>query len=376
MWIRFLVVPALLLALLGPAFAAEPKGEEAEAYFGFDISRFAEADARESAFRTQYGDRLGSKKFAEYLQGLGLSRESYDKANAAWWQRFRADESGRLEARFHIERGKHFVKLNYGDALDHRQEKREGVTLEQYARAAVELSLNPKSKHDEILRKHGFRDLKKWEQVSEAWIQAMREDRTVMQQYGTLYYEFAGPDFAKKREEQLGKLLAERFEEEEDDSPPPPREAPPTAEDYAAQLASPQPKERWYAARQFSHECYRWKTGYGNGDADPRNKLCTPESLRAKVLPLAFEALEKHDDETIDSAAHPLDYVKEFELGTTDLRIAIKKAIDRDRKRLAELEAEFGSVQDKAVPRRMELRQLINAYTSTIRELERELQSW
>ena len=374
MRIRFLVVPALLFALLGPAFAAEPKGEEAESYFGFDIPRLAEASARERAFDTQYGDRLGSKKFAEYLQGLGLSRESYDKANAAWWRRFRADETGRLEARFHIESGRHFVKLNYGDAPDHRQEKRQGVTLEQYARTAVELGLSPESKRDEILRKHGFRDPKNWEQVSEAWIQAMREDQIVRQQYGMLYYGFAGPDFMKKQEEQLGKQLAARYEE--DDSPRPTREAPPTAEDYVAQLTSTEPRERWYAARQFSHQCYRWKDGYGDGDADPRNKLCTPESLRAKILPLAFEALEKHDDETVGSAALPLDYVKEFELGTTDLRIAIKKAIDRDRKRLAELEAEFGAIQDKAVPERMKLRQLITAYTSTIHELELELQSW
>lgn len=376
MTIRFLVVPALLLALAGSALAAEPKKEEAESYFGFDIARLAEASARETTFRTQYGDRHGPQKFAEYLESIGLSEESYRKAYNAWWERFRADETGRLEARFHIAVSENFVKLNYGDAPDHRQEKREGVTLEQYAKVSVALSLGAQDKHNEILRQHGFRDPKQWERINEAWIQAMREDQTIMQQYGTLYFEFAGPDFAKKREEKLGKMLAERFEEPEESTPPPPPEAPPTAEDYAAQLSSPNPKERWYAARQLSHECYRWKMGYGKGPTDPRNKLCTPEALRATVVPLAFEALEKHDDKTIGDAAMPLDYIKEFELGSTELRIAIKKALDRDRKRLAELEAEFGEIQDKAVPRRLELRPLIEEYKSVIRELERELQSW
>jgi hypothetical protein len=55
---------------------------------------------------------------------------------------------------------------------------------------------------------------------------------------------------------------------------------------------------------------------------------------------------------------------------------AVERALQRDRDRLAELEAEFAPIQDKAVPERMLLRPKLDGYRAAVRDLEAELRSW
>jgi hypothetical protein len=140
----------------GASATVQPvRGEER--YQGFDVARLAEATARLGAFRTQHGEAKGNEAFAAWLKSEGLSRAGYDSAYASWWERFRADPTGQLEARFHRINSEWVQKLNFGDAKDRRLDTREGVTLETYAKIAVALTRLPGADLKKVLNENGVK---------------------------------------------------------------------------------------------------------------------------------------------------------------------------------------------------------------------------
>lgn len=366
-----LLAAFLVLGLAGPLVAAPPKQDS---YSGFDVARLAEATARLTTFRTQHGEAKGTEAFAGWLRGEGLTRDGYDAAYAAWWERFRADPSGQLEARFHRVVSEWSQQLNFADAKDRRQEVREGVTLDTYAKVSVALSRNPGANVEEVLRKNGIAGTAKWQKVNEAWTKAMRDDTTyaLVQQYGALYQKYAGPQFAAEQEAVLASSLANRPPA----ATPAPRPTPEPLEATVARVKGAHGRERMEAARAWAFACGRWASVGGKDPKDPRAPLCARPVLEKELAPVILESLERADDETIGYASRLTSFLGDLGLKDASGKLTVQRVLNRSEQRLATLEASFAPIKDKAVPERMPLRAKIDEYTSAVKELRRVLAAW
>jgi hypothetical protein len=160
--------------ILGPAFAAT--GEK-DVLFGFDLDMLSKAFNQFTNLRTQYGEKDGNVHFDAWLKSQGRTHQQYDSAYAAWWQRFKADPTGQLEARFGQLNSKYSQENNFGDVPSKKQEAREGVTLDQYAKIVAALS-RPGVKIDvgKVLRQNGIENQARWKRVNDAWTKAMHDD--------------------------------------------------------------------------------------------------------------------------------------------------------------------------------------------------------
>ena len=369
-----LAAVAVALALASAAAgAAQVRGEER--YQGFDVAKLAEAMARLTTFRTQHGEAKGNEAFAAWLKGEGLTRAGYDSAYASWWERFRADPTGQLEARFHRINSEWVQKLNFGDAKDRRLETREGVTLETYAKIAVALTRLPGTKLQDVLAANGVKDEAHWQRVNTAWGQAMKEDTTfaLVQQYGALYQKFAGPQFAAEQDATLAAMLSKKPGA---DALPAPKAAPETLDDIAARMTTATGRDRREAARQYAHACDLWSGPARRDPKDPRAARCALPVLQRDLLPVILESLERADDDSIGFAVRLFDYVGELGLKNDNAKMTAQRALNRAESRLATLEASFAPIQDKAVPERITLRTKIDEYTSAVRELRAILAAW
>ncbi len=367
---------ALVPMLVAPALAqAAP-----ESYRGFDVDLLAKSFADLTTYRTQYGEQEGRVRFDRWLQGIGQSRSNFDAAYDLWWKRWKADPTGQLEARFHLLNGKYVQEMNFADVPRHDQEAREGVTLDRYARISVALSRPPQTDPagiDRVLRANGFSGGQaQWQKVNDAWTKAMHDDTSLglVQQYGALYQKYAGGSFEKEQQDMTARILAEHNRQ----PPPPPTEpsAPPGIDAALARLSAPTPTERWSAARQVLLQCSLWAGPGGRNAADPRAAACAPAALRTRVLPLVLDALDHHGDDTLNSATGMLDFLGEVGLKDPSVKTALERALARDRARLAELQAQFQPIQDKAVPERITLRSKLDGYQATVRDLEAALRAW
>lgn len=358
--------------------ATAPSGEAVK-HEGFDLDLLAKATARLTTLRTQYGEEKGKVELERWLQGIGLSRRAYDEAYAAWWERFKADNSGELQARFLTLNARYLHEENFADAPDRSQEKRGGLTLERYAEIAAALSKQPIADRDFtilVLRKFGIGSLAAWQKANDAWIAALREDTTfaLTQQYAALYQKHAGPGFAREQEKAVARSLAEHDARET----PRPMEAPkpPGIDEYRAGLQSKMPSERWEAARGYAHLCDLWAGPARKPADDPRAPHCAPAALKAKLLPVMLDAVDHFDDRTVSHATGLLDFFGELGLATPEARLAIERARNRSRERLRSLEAAFAPIEDKAVPERVVLRQKIDDYTGAVRDFDAALADW
>ncbi|MBK8594843.1 MAG: hypothetical protein IPN83_04515 [Holophagales bacterium] len=354
-----------------PLLAATPGPER---YSGFDVAKLAEALARQSTLRTQHGEAGGNAAFAEWLSGEGLSRAGYDAAYSAWWERFKADPTGQLEARFHRIVGEWSQQLNFGDAKDWRQETREGVTLETYAKVSVALTRNPGGKLEDVLKKNGLKDAAHWKRVNESWTKAMKDDTTyaLVQQYGALYQKLAGPQFAAEQDAVVANSLSEK-------RPAPtaaPRPAPETLDQVVGRMKSAQGREKAQAAREYAHACDLWSGPARKDPKDPRAPLCANAVLRRDLQPVLLESLERADDETIGYVAGMTSFLGELELKDASGKLTVQRVLNRAEERLATLEASFAPIKDKAVPERMPLRTKISEYQGVVRDLKRTLETW
>lgn len=367
-----LAVAALLLLAVSPLLAAE-----GESYAGFDLDELAEALAQLTTLRTQHGEKQGGVEFDRWLATKGRTHRDYDKAYAAWWERFDADPTGQLMARFHRINSEYVQRLNYADAPDRRGEVREGVSLDDYARIAVALSKAAAGDQERVLRQNGIPSLAKWAKVNEAWAAAMKEGGPtgeLIVQYGALYAKHAGPGFADAQEAQVARALAEHKGDAAPRPATPP--APPTLDAQRARLADPAPRERFGAAREILRQCDLW-AGPGRRDPkDPKASLCQEQALRKDVLPVVVDAIEHHDDDTISYATNMLDFLDDLGLKDDELEMSVTRARKRIASRLATLQASFAPIKDKAVPERIVLRTRIDEHAAALEELDRALAGW
>ena len=353
-----LTVALLLVATIASA-------QEKDAYFGFDLDRLAEAVARLTTFYTQHGEKGGNAAFDGWLREKGSSRKDYESAYAAWWERFGADHTGQLEARFHRINAEYVQRLNFADAPDRRGEAKEGVTLDQYAQIAVDLTRKGGTL-DAVLKKHGLKDEAHWKRVNEAWTAAMRADTSMVliQQYGALYQKYAGEDFAKEQEAKVAASLAEHRRRPEAPTPTPP--PPPRIEEIATRLEAKLPSERWEAARQYAWQC----------DLKAHPGYCDAATLKTKLLPVMLDALEHFDDKTIHWATGMLSYFGELKLKSPQVRSAVARALNRTEERLAVLQSAWEPIADKAVPERIVLRTKLDEHTAAAEEFRAALARW
>lgn len=374
---RGIVAAALVVAALGASVApaAAP-----ESYRGFDIDLLAKALAHWTTFKTRYGEKDGNARFAAWLAERGQTKANYDAAWNLWWQRWKDDPTGELEARFHTLNSQYVTELNFADAPSRAQELHGGVTLDEYARLSVLLSRPPTTdtaESDRRLKANGLpRGLAQWNEINSAWGAAMKADPTfaLVQEFSALYQKHAGPEFEREFEAKTAKILAENNR-----TPPPPSTAPPAPpgiESALARLSAGEAGDRWSAAREVLRLCDLW-AGPGRRDPkDARAAHCAPAALRTTALPQVIDAVEHHGDDTLQAATNMLDFLADLGLKDAAVRSALERALARDRARLAELEATFATIQDKAVPERMLLRPKLDGYRHTVAELERALADW
>src|SRR5262249_42290566 len=166
-----------VVVLLGvvPAWGGEVAGEK-EVLAGLDLAGLATALCQFTTLRTQYGEKDGNAHFDAWLKAQGHTRQQYEASYSAWWNRFKADPTGRLEARFHQINAECVNKANCGDVPSRAKEAREGVTLEQYAKIAVALSRQPGADVNKVLKQNGIESQARWKRVNEAWGKAMHDD--------------------------------------------------------------------------------------------------------------------------------------------------------------------------------------------------------
>ncbi len=372
-----LAVSTLLGSFAAPTvFAATPPALGTEVYEGFDLDRLAKALARLTTLRTQHGEEEGDEAFERWLGDQGSSRGEYEAAYAAWYERFRADSSGKLEARFSTLNSRYVNEENFADTPDMSQEVRGGMTLDRYAKIAVALTRPPGADMTKVLAKFGIKSEAEWTKATEAWVAAMREDTTfaVVQQYGALYQKYAGPEFEQEMEAKVADSLSGRFEKEQPrplDTP-----APPSIDDYLADLRDDLPSTRWEAARGYAHLCDLWAGPAGKPAKDPRAAHCSAAVLKRDLLPIFLDAIDHFDDKTISHATGLLDFFDELGLETAEGKLAVLRAKNRSQARLATLEAAFAPIRDKAVPERVTLRTRIDEYAGAIRDFDRALERW
>jgi hypothetical protein len=358
-----------------PVQAQAVKGET-EVLLGFDLDLLAKAFCQLTTLRTQVGEKDGKVRFDAWLKGQGRTREQFDASYAAWWKRFKADSTGQLEARFTTLNGKCANEANFGDVPSHAKEAREGITLEQYAKISVALSRQPGAELNKVLRQNGIDTQARWHRVNDAWTKAMHDDTSLalVQQYAALYQKFAGPAFEKEQQDKTAQILAAHNREAP--PPPSPHAGPPTLADLQPKLNSKSPAERWSAARQIALQCSLWSGPARKDASDPRAPFCSPQSLHEKLLPVVLDAIDHHDDDTLDYGTNMLDLAGEIGLKNAALKVAVERALKRDQDRLSALEAAFAPIQNKAVPERIALRSKIDGYQAAVRDFKAALASW
>ena len=362
----------VLLSLVGLAFPLA--AEQPDSYSGFTLDLLAESLARYTTFRTEVGETAAQAKFEAWLSTKNLTRRKYDMAYAAWWERFAADKSGQLEARFHRINAEYTQRFNFADAPDRREEAREGFTLDKYAQAIVAMTRNGWSV-DRVVKEFGFKNEAHFDRVNAAWIAAMRDDKSfaTTQQYAALYQKYAGEDFAREQEATVARALAEHRGRPAEAAEKP---VAPTIEEYAAGLDDKILRDRWHAAGRYAHECDMWLGPHKSNPKDPRAPYCSRTAIQTRLLPVLLDAIEHFDDETVGEAVNAVDAIVELKLKTSDIKLDLQRALNRMGQRLQALQAAFAPIQNKAVPERIVLRAKIDAYEAGMRDLRAALDKW
>jgi hypothetical protein len=162
--------------------------------------------------------------------------------------------------------------------------------------------------------------------------------------------------------------------------PPPPRPephtTPSTVEELMPKLSAAEPAVRWAAARQIALLCSQWAGPGRKSASDPRAPYCSSQVLHERLLPVLLDALDHHGDDTVSYGASMLGFLGGLGLKDASVKGAVERALKRDQERLAALEAELASIQDKAVPERAALRSKIKGYQAAVRDLKAALAGW
>jgi hypothetical protein len=327
---------------------------------GVTLEMLADITSKHGELRAQYGEQQGRAELAQFLSSLGLSEQVWAFAHNAWWERFRADPTGRLEAQFHQMLSQRTLKAHFGDVRDMTQDQIEGVTLDTYAKLCVAMG-KPGIDPGQVAREHGLPSVEQWQKVNAGWVAKMSQDTThaLTMQFGTLYQKHAGPSFAEQQMSQTAAILA-KSNEPRDVTKTPQKDL--TQGTLLLQLRSDSRNERWQAARWLAHQ---WRKG------DPST------TVNLECIPVLIEVLEQHDEHTVSNAEDAARKLTD-DLGQyTDLvRSAMARCFNRATEKLATLEAAFAPIQNKAVPERITLQSRIQDYTSLAETLEGMLSSW
>jgi hypothetical protein len=328
---------------------------------GVSLETLADVMSKDGELRAKFGEQQGRAELASFLASKGLSQQAFSVAHNAWWERFRSDPSGMLEAQFHQMLSQRTMKAHYADVPDMSGDQIMGVTLDTYAQLCVAMS-KPGIDAEAVARAHGLPDAATWTQVNQGWTAKMTVDKTgaTATQFGTLYQKHAGPAFAQQQLEQTAAILAQSNQPRQPSAPTPQKDMSQGA--LLARLQSGDTTERWEAARWLAHQ---WKKG------DP----ATHANLQC--VPVLLEILERHDEHTVGKAEDAAEKLtRDLELRTDEVRSAITRCLNRAKEKLASLELAFAPIRDKAVPERVTMQSRIQDYQSLVRTLEGKLRDW
>jgi hypothetical protein len=325
--------------------------------YGVSLDRLAEMAAKHSELQAKFGEAQARVQFEQWALAQGTDANTYWQAHNAWLERFHADPTGQLYARFTMKSAELSQKAHFGDVRDMSQDTQEGVTLDRYAQITVAMS-KPGIDAEAVARQHGLSDAAHWVRVNAAWTQAMSQDleHKLTTQFGQLYQKYAGPAFTESVMQQTAAILAETAQPRDRVDEP---VVPETPDTLLQKLSSPSQKERWQAARMLAHMIDIGAAKGGN--------------YRAACVPVLIEMLERHDEHTASDAEDAARRLIDIGESTSDVKSALARCLNRAEEKLATLKAAFAPIQDKAVPERVTLQSRIQSYTSLVSSLQQHL---
>jgi hypothetical protein len=334
-----------------------------DAYYGITLEGLAEITAKEGELRVKHGQEGGRAAFRSYLAERGHTESDWANAHNTWLERFRADPTGQLEARFHHTLGALAQKAHFGDVRDMSQDQLEGVTLEKYAQLSV-LMAKPGVDADALAREHGLAGADAWVKANAAWGAKMGADTTfkLATQYGALYQKYAGPQFAEQQMAATAAILAEsnKPREPRDLADAPKKDL--SQATLLAKLRSESRDDRWEAARWLAHQ---WKKN------DPSTQV------NLECIPVLIDILEHHDEHTASKAADAAQKLtSDLEQYTDAVKWSIGACLTRAKEKLATLETAFAPIRDQAVPERVFMQSRIQDFQGLVRDLEGVLARW
>jgi hypothetical protein len=322
-----------------------------DAIYGMTMETLAETMTKHGELRAKFGEQQGMSELSSWLQARGFDLHTWSLANNAWQDRFRADPTGRAEARFHQLLAQGTAKAHFGDVRDMSQDTEEGITLDQYAQITVAVSRQG-ADADAIVRQFGLSDVAHWQRANGAWTKKMGEDHThkLTMQFGQLYQKYAGPSFQNEMLDQSAAILAQNNAPKDVISEPQEELTPDLC---LRKMESPSQNERWKYARRYAHF------------ADLGNVPDKAVAI-ARVRPILVEMIERHDEHTTSDAEDGARKLWDLGVRDDDFRGAVGRCLNRAEDKLRSLQAAFAPIQNQAVPERVTLQSRIQDFTSLI----------
>lgn len=326
-----------------------------EAIHGVTLDLLAETFCKLSDTRVQYGEQQGRVEFERWLASKGLDWNTYALAHNAWQERFNADPTGQLEARFHMNVAQISQRAHFGDVRDMSGDREEGITLDTYAQIVVAIS-RAGANADDVVRQFGLTDVAHWQRANAAWTAKMGADTThaLTMQYGQLYQKYAGPQFQEEMVQQTAAVLRDAHQPKDVVSEP---EEPLTPDLCLRKMQSNSQNERWKYARHYARM------------ADLGNVPDKAWAI-AHVTPVLMEIIERHDEHTTSDAEDAARWLWDLGNRSDDFRGSLLMCLNRAREKLATLQAAFAPIQHKAVPERVTLRARMSSYESLVQTME------
>ncbi len=328
-----------------------------DAIHGITMQKLAEIWNKEGELKAKHGQREAEAHFHAHLASLGTDINTFSHAHNAWLERWKADRTGMLEAKYHQYVAELSQKTHFGDVRDMSADLQGGITLDTYAQLTVKMS-QPGADAEAIARAHGLPNAAAWIAANTLWAGAMAADTSfkLTTQFGQLYQKYAGPAFADAQLAATAQILADSHKPKDDvvDEP----EADLSQGTLLKNLKSPSRKTRWEAARWLAHQY----------DADDEKK-----QVNLECVPVLHEVLERHDEHTVSNAEDAARKLIECQRFDDETRSVMTRCLNRAREKLGTLQAAFAPIQDQAVPERVFLQSQIQDYTSLVESLEGHL---
>jgi len=340
-----------------------------EQIHGLSMRDCAEIMSKHGELKAQHGERAFKPHFDNYLAQRGLDENRWAHAWNGWWTRMESDPSGQQHAKFASMQQELTMKAHMADVPDASQDAKEGVTLDTYAQIMAKIAGGEDA--NATLSAHGL-SMDQWQRAQQAWNAAMAADvnHHLTTQYGTLYAKYT-PGFQQNAEAQMAAIMADRYAEQAAGRPDEPEEEY-TFEDMLREMEDPTPATRWAAAH---HVCNAWDAG---DRSDP-----ALHAAAKRAYTLLHECVEQHDQFTVSEAEAAAGDLKMFAAEgflspeeSSDSEGALARCLGRGEEHLANLQAAFAPIANKAVPERVTMQSAIQDYTSLTEELTEMLGEW